>query len=211
MTSRRCLREPIPEIFLAARLLEQAVDAHLRGNEHEASDLYRQADLPAIRDWTESIWGKKPETFPVANPRPVVAPAGPRMPHAEDRKRILTRDRFHCRFCGIPVIRREIRAEIRKACPDAVPWGRTNPEQHAAFQAMWLQFDHVLPYSRGGPSSPDNVVVTCAPCNFGRGELTLEEAGLLDPRGREPVRTNWDGLERFRVHARSRRGERSPR
>lgn len=58
MTSslRTCLREPIPEISEAAHLLESAVQAHLAGRKELAHGLIRSADLPAIRDWTESLW-----------------------------------------------------------------------------------------------------------------------------------------------------------
>jgi 5-methylcytosine-specific restriction endonuclease McrA len=75
--------------------------------------------------------------------------------------------------------------------------GRTNPTQHAAFQCMWLQFDHVVPHSRGGDNSVDNVVVTCGPCNYGRAERTLDELGLIDPRQKPVQKTDWDGLERM--------------
>ena len=64
--------------------------------------------------------------------------------------------------------------------------------------AMWAQYDHILPYARGGTSNLDNIVVACAPCNFGRMNYTLEEVGLTDPRLREPVRSTWGGLENFR-------------
>jgi 5-methylcytosine-specific restriction endonuclease McrA len=63
---------------------------------------------------------------------------------------------------------------------------------------MWAQYDHILPHSRGGTSELSNMVVTCAPCNFGRMEFTLAEVGLADPRDRAPIRSSWDGLERFR-------------
>jgi 5-methylcytosine-specific restriction endonuclease McrA len=63
---------------------------------------------------------------------------------------------------------------------------------------MWLQYDHLLPHARGGTNDLGNIVITCAPCNFARMNYTLEEIGLLDPRTREPVRSDWDGLERFR-------------
>ncbi|WP_425228969.1 HNH endonuclease [Sphingomonas sp.] len=73
--------------------------------------------------------------------------------------------------------------------------------KHAAFMCLWLQYDHLLPNSRGGESSIDNVVVTCAACNFGRMEATLEEARLENPflRERDPKREPcaWDGLERL--------------
>jgi 5-methylcytosine-specific restriction endonuclease McrA len=115
-----------------------------------------------------------------------------------EKKRLLQRDLFRCRFCGIPVIRSEVRKKIRNSYPDALSWGRRNGEQHAAFQAMWAQYDHIIPHSRGGDNSASNMVVTCAPCNFGRMEYTLDEVGLADPRNRVPGPIGWDGLERFR-------------
>ena len=126
----------------------------------------------------------------------------PRKPSAETELRVKRRDGFFCRFCGIPVIENAIRTRIRAAYPEALRWGNENSEQHAAFQCMWLQYDHVLPHSRGGESSFDNVVVTCAPCNFGRMEKTLEEVGLIDPRIARvspawDAAATWNGLEQF--------------
>ncbi len=119
------------------------------------------------------------------------------MPNPARKRAVLDRDGRHCRFCGIPVIATETRQRIRAAYPDEVRWGARNAEQHAGFQALWLQFDHVLPHARGGGSDLDNLIVACAPCNNGRSNLTLEEAGLADPRMRPPVGGPWDGLERF--------------
>ncbi|MFZ5674436.1 MAG: HNH endonuclease [Pseudomonadota bacterium] len=62
---------------------------------------------------------------------------------------------------------------------------------------MWMQFDHIEPHSHGGDNSPDNVAVTCAPCNYGKDNWGLKQLGLLDPRTIPVQRTSWDGLERF--------------
>uniref|UniRef100_UPI0035A84FCD HNH endonuclease n=1 Tax=Mesorhizobium sp. LHD-90 TaxID=3071414 RepID=UPI0035A84FCD len=121
------------------------------------------------------------------------------MPSLTEKRGLLARDGFHCRFCGIPLVRSETRSLIRTVFPGALRWGSLNSEQHAGFQALWLQYDHLIPHARGGTNEPSNMVVTCAPCNNGRSNLTLEEAGLLDPRLREPRLTHWDGLERFRA------------
>ena len=86
----------------------------------------------------------------------------------------------------------------KKAYPEALTWGSKNIDQHAAFQAMWLQYDHLLPHARGGDNNLDNIVITCAPCNFGRMNWTLDEVGLIDPRTRQPARSVWTGLEEFR-------------
>ena len=207
---RNCLRDPIPEILTAARCLDDAVSAHLVGNRDLADALIRRADIPEIREWTESLWGKN---SPYVKVRPsgvaalnMAASDTLRMPTAANKTQLLQRDGYHCRFCGIPVIRAEVRKRIRAAYPQALSWGKRNTECHAAFQAMWVQYDHVVPFKRGGGNELDNLVITCAPCNFGRMEHMIEEVGLCDPRAREPVRSAWDGLERFRsttVHASS--------
>ena len=108
------------------------------------------------------------------------------------------RDGYNCRFCGMPVIRRETRAKIRAAYPNALNWGDREVEQHAAFQAMWAQYDHLLPHARGGTNDLENLVLTCAPCNFGRAGYTLAEVGVADPTLRLPTASAWDGLKRFR-------------
>jgi 5-methylcytosine-specific restriction endonuclease McrA len=119
------------------------------------------------------------------------------MPNKAGLAALIERDGFHCRFCGIPVVRAEVRTAMHRAYPDALPWGSSNASQHAGFQALWLTYDHIVPHSRGGTSDIDNMVVACQPCNCGRTELTLGECNVADPRDREPVRSLWDGLERF--------------
>ena len=209
LTPRRCLREPIPEIFMAAHLLDRAVGAHLAGDRAAAIALFRRADLPPVRAFTEMLWGgaaKNPEQWRYIRKRsvpetPENVPKNQRLkqtqPSTAEKRIIVARDGHHCVFCGMPVIRAEVRAAIDRAYPEARIWGGTNETQHAAFQCLWLQYDHVLPRAKGGDNSPANVVVTCAPCNYGRNELTLDEVGVLDPRNFPLFRTSWDGLERF--------------
>jgi hypothetical protein len=208
---RSCLREPIDAIFEAADLLDQATTAHLDGRRADAESLIRRADMPAIAEWTESIWGKtSPEIhwrLEQDSPLPCLGNAErplPRMPNRETERRIVMRDGYHCRFCNIPVIPVEVRRKLVQLYPRAARWGRRNSEQHAALQCMWLQFDHIVPNQRGGESSFENIVVTCAPCNFGRMENTIEEMGLLHPlEPRDTARwvehATWDGLTRLLV------------
>jgi 5-methylcytosine-specific restriction endonuclease McrA len=197
------MREPIPEIADAARLLDAAVATHLIGRRDLAKELIRLADMPALRDYTESLWGVR---SPYVQYR-AIADAPPslsrdqrvrlRMPNPDEKAALYQRDGHHCRFCGMPVIRKEVRERIRSVYPAALSWGTKNVEQHAAFQAMWAQYDHILPHARGGNNNLRNIVITCAPCNFARMNYSLDEVGVLDPFAREPVRSTWDGLERF--------------
>lgn len=204
LTSRNCLRDPIPEIFDAARFLDAAVSAHLRAENKTAEDLIRLADMPAIKEWTESLWGKGGPSSRrlvvqnVATPIAIDKRSATRMPNEAEKRDLRQRDGFHCRFCGIPLIRREVRSQMQSQFPTALRWGDRNIEQHAAFQAMWLQYDHLVPHAMGGTNEMSNMLITCAPCNFGRAECSLEEVGLADPRLRQFTKSTWDGLERFR-------------
>jgi hypothetical protein len=208
LAPRRCLREPIQELWDVATLLHEAADAHLKGDRQRAEALLRETNQPAVRAWTESLWGSaraNPDQWRYIRLRavPEVPPRLPkaqrvpvRNPTAAEETAIVALYGRHCIFCGVPLIRSEIRRKLHQHYPDAVPWGRTNPSQHAAFQALWMQFDHLLPHSRGGDNSLPNVVVTCAGCNYGRKDNTLEELGLIDPRSRTVYESTWDGLER---------------
>ncbi|MEB3336903.1 MAG: HNH endonuclease [Leptolyngbyaceae bacterium] len=42
-----------------------------------------------------------------------------------------------------------------------------------------LTLDHVLPRSKGGGHTWDNVVAACEPCNHGKGDRTPQEAGMI--------------------------------
>jgi 5-methylcytosine-specific restriction endonuclease McrA len=74
-----------------------------------------------------------------------------RIPHqsrALSRKNILLRDRYTCQYCG-------------KTLPSAE-----------------LTLDHVLPRSRAGDSSWENLVACCNPCNNRKGSRTPDEANM---------------------------------
>ena len=81
-----------------------------------------------------------------------------RIPHqtrALSRKNILLRDRNTCQYCG-------------KSMPSSE-----------------LTLDHVMPRSRGGLSTWENLVACCHPCNRSKGNQLATEAGmklLREPR-----------------------------
>jgi 5-methylcytosine-specific restriction endonuclease McrA len=80
----------------------------------------------------------------------------PQQSRALSRKNILLRDRNTCQFCG---------------------------EQ---FSSGELTLDHVMPRSRGGPSSWENLVACCYQCNNRKGDRTPEEAGIRLQRRPRP-------------------------
>ena len=52
--------------------------------------------------------------------------------------------------------------------------------------ARHLTIDHVVPRSRGGPTSWDNVVTSCAPCNVRKGACLPSEVGMSPSRRPRP-------------------------
>jgi 5-methylcytosine-specific restriction endonuclease McrA len=64
------------------------------------------------------------------------------------RKNLYTRDRNTCQYCGT----------------------RTHPRD--------LTLDHIIPESRGGLFTWDNLVACCSPCNRKKSNNTPEEAGM---------------------------------
>jgi len=72
----------------------------------------------------------------------------PRQTRALSRKNILLRDRYTCQYCG-------------RSCP-----------------ASELTMDHVVPRSRGGASTWENLVASCIDCNNRKGSRTPDEAGM---------------------------------
>ena len=199
-SSGLCLREPILEIEHAAAMLAEAVTEHLAGRRREAAALIVKANMPSVRCWTESLWGKSGEyasSGPYLPSPAFMASTSKRMPSLQLQRELHRRDGYYCRFCGIPVIRKQVRERIRKLYPEVQVWGRKNVEQHAAFQCMWAQYDHLVPHSRGGENRLTNLVITCAPCNYGRMQYTLQEAGLANPLDRAPRVGSWGGLEQL--------------
>ena len=99
---------------------------------------------------------------PIRVPRVLILSGYNRVPSAPlrlSRRNVFLRDAFTCQYCG----------------------GRPPMRD--------LNLDHVLPRSRGGKSSWDNLVTSCRTCNVKKGYATPEECGMI-PRTK-PHRPNW--------------------
>ena len=69
------------------------------------------------------------------------------------RRAVVERDGGDCHWCGRP--------------------GRIL--LHGYWTWIEHEFDHVLPESRGGATSADNIVIACRACNRSRGSKLVEE------------------------------------
>ena len=82
-----------------------------------------------------------------------------RIPHqtrALSRKNILMRDRYTCQYC------------------------------HKTLPSGEMTLDHVIPRSRAGETTWENLVACCHPCNNRKGSRTPEEAGMKLARPPRP-------------------------
>lgn len=198
---RRCFLEPIPELSLAAGLLGASADALLSGNRPEASRYLVEADIPEIMEYTIRIVGPLSLEIHRQTKRPKALSKDQRdprrMPTQKVQEEIFERDGWRCCFCGVRVISRKARAILIGQFPAETHWLLQEFERHSALYALGVSLDHVHPHSRGGTNDNNNFVTSCYCCQFGRGEWTLEESELIDPRMFEPIVDRWDGLKRL--------------
>lgn len=92
-------------------------------------------------------------------------------------KPTVIRLRYYVRvpYKEIPLTRRNILERDAQTC------------QYCAFRGDNLTLDHVIPRSRGGGESWDNLVAACVRCNVHKGNRTPEEAQMpLLSRPRRP-------------------------
>lgn len=198
---RRSLLEPLPQHDLAAGLLAKAADALLVGDRQTAVECMKAADYSQITQHLVRLVGKmspevhrstrRPDTVPEEDRHP------DRMPVRVEQRQIFERDGWRCRFCGIRVISVKARGVLVRHFPDIARWSSPYNQRHSALYALSSSLDHVLPHSRGGINCESNFVTACYGCQYGRGEWTIEEVELADPRSFDPVVDKWDGLSRL--------------
>ena len=96
----------------------------------------------------------------------------PRKSRAMSRRSILARDAHTCQYCLTP------------------------------FPASQLTLDHIIPQSRGGANSWENLVVACFPCNNVKAARTPEEAGMPLQRRPRPfsIHTSRNLLRESALH-----------
>jgi 5-methylcytosine-specific restriction endonuclease McrA len=110
-------------------------------------------------------------------------------------RQVLQRDHYCCRYCGVQVIYASEARRIRKRFgAENFQMSQDNDIAHGTLRAFYNSFDHVVPRSRGGQNTADNIVTACYACNFGKDNFTVDQLGLDDPRQNPPVDSAHDGF-----------------
>lgn len=199
--SRHTLITHPPESTVTLDLMSEAADLFLDGRIQEAAAKIVEADIRSLREWfhykgqptTKVLRSHGIERSKLAKPPKELKTQ--RDATAQMKDFVFARDGWHCRFCGIRVIDPRARKCLAGIFSE-FEWGRRNLDKHACL-AVHASHDHVLPRSWGGSNDDGNLVTACWPCQFSRMEHRIEECGISDPRERDPIKTDWDGLLRF--------------
>jgi hypothetical protein len=110
-------------------------------------------------------------------------------------RQVLQRDRYHCRYCGVPVIYVDEAQRLRTLFgAERFAMSQDNDIAHGTLRAFYNSFDHVTPRSRGGRNTADNIVTACYPCNFGKDGFTLKQLGLSSPFENPIIEDGHDGF-----------------
>ena len=110
------------------------------------------------------------------------------------RREVAERDGWRCRYCSLRVVASSTMTKLEALLPEVLPMGPAAVTSHPAQCILRLTWDHVVPHASGGSSGADNVVASCGGCNFNKGNCSVTELSLQDPRLSEPAPGDWDGL-----------------
>ena len=194
---RCCILEPTAEVLETGLMIEEAGVLLMAGDRARAAAILREADMPSLLRHFEQAQGSVASFSRSREALPKSERVPARNPSSAEIRSLFERDGWICRFCGIRVIEASVRNRFRRELPNVVRWGPKNLDQHAGLFVHMGSHDHVLPWSHGGSNEIENLVVACWTCQFSRGERLLEDVRVLDPRSREPVQDDWDGLRRI--------------
>ncbi len=180
--------EPPPELFRAREQLTQIAELLEAGDvEGARSTLYEMPIEQAHWYWMNA------STLPTHRHENRVPTAG--AVSRDMRLAVGSRDRWHCRYCRLPVGDVDYFNKLSKALPDDFPKARGTPVTGNGWpisRVFRMAPDHVVPLAAGGATSMDNLVAACGACNYQwKGDCTLDE---LDGELREPADPGWDGL-----------------
>lgn len=150
--------------------LRRAFCMLVTGIAQAVDDQYRTFDF---KSWAELSSEVNDETVGIVGraikiPRVLLLATYDRLPKRSvrfSRMNVLMRDKYTCQYCG------------------------------NRFKKSDLNIDHVIPRSRGGKTTWENVVTSCVPCNLKKGGLLPHEAHMkLLKKPAKPLQTPFAGL-----------------
>jgi hypothetical protein len=151
------------------------------------------AAAESLRPISGELWMGRLKAIGKAGDGP---PAGTRPRNETLRAQVFIRDRFRCTFCGGRAVPRSILVAVHDVFPDAVPYNQhyARGKIHPVFWALAPEADHVIPHSRGGLTTLENLTTLHAACNTRKADALAHD---LPVSRLAPADERWDGLTSF--------------
>jgi 5-methylcytosine-specific restriction endonuclease McrA len=136
-----------------------------------SSDSWRELSALETLDRTPDQDWIRGVGYDLQAPRVIRLPSCNQLPRENmrfNRKNVFARDANRCQYCN----RNQLTSE--------------------------LSLDHVIPKSKGGPTTWDNIVCACVACNVRKGGRTPREAGMV--LNRKPRKPRYSPLVTMKLH-----------
>ncbi|HET8930095.1 MAG TPA: HNH endonuclease [Acidimicrobiales bacterium] len=108
------------------------------------------------------------------------------------------RDGYRCRYahCNRRTVDTRVVRTLSKLIPGELPYHSywNSKFTHPLVGVDTASLDHVAPISRGGHDTHENLVCSCACCNYAKSNMTIEELGWEVLPVPEDGAAHWDGL-----------------
>ncbi len=180
---------------------KQAIELLINGDEVACVKMLSEINTSDFTDWyiehgqMSGLYRAKilskplPATVPMEKRYPVRSPS-------KLQNAVFDRDRYHCRYCSNRLVSQDlIEKLIRRLDNPVFVRGKTNATSHAIIHLCWPVADHIVPWNYGGETTLDNLVSSCASCNYGKAGYTIEQLGISDPFATPVINDGWNGLE----------------
>ena len=200
----------IPEWFDdEVTIFVKAIELFIKGNRNGCIELILSIRDSEMTDWyiehgqmsgmhrKNILKIKREEPIPEELRDPLRSPT-------KYQNQVFIRDGYRCRYCGSRLISQMLlKAFIKQLNLAIIKRGKTNITTHGIIHATWPVADHLVPWVIGGRTNLENLVASCAPCNYGKAGYTIEQIGIDDPFKYPPKIDDWDGLESQIINVKS--------
>jgi 5-methylcytosine-specific restriction endonuclease McrA len=201
--SKRC---PLPPPKHFEECLDTFINAYYeakKGNISKSLKLLMETRSDDLRDWFVKH-GQMSGHYYRVNGLQLSVPAPFDGKYEEKKKpsrtlerQVFTRDGYRCRYCQTRVLDFKVLQKFEKLVgrSNFRASAETNDLRHGVTFFFRATADHVVPLTRGGQTTLENLVTACWNCNIGKLNALLSQMGIEDPR-KHPTeaKLKWDGM-----------------
>ena len=201
--STRCPLPPPKHLEECLDFFIQAFTAAKKGNLTKSLELLTQTRSNELREWyvehgQMSGHEHRVKGLELPPPPPFNGEYEKnKKPSRALEKQVFLRDGYRCRYCQTRVLDFKVFQKMEKLVgrENFRASADTNKLRHGITFFFRATADHVLPLTRGGQTTLDNLVTSCWNCNIGKLNALLSQMGIEDPSNYPTEeKLKWDGM-----------------